>query len=138
MSKANLDNAIRNNILANIREMLEQKYDTPPLDTSASEVTIPVVDEEGNEKWAVIKVTIPRGARNGQGGFTEFDGYAAAEDWRLVVADREDKEKKRQEKRTRAEAEKERKRAARATVKTMKKEIEEILPSTVKENRPVE
>ena len=118
MSKASLENTIRNDILAIITETLASTYDTDVMPVSASELTIPVVDAEGNEKFALIKVSIPRGTRV-EGGYEPYDGYAAAEDWKLVIADREDKANKRKEKAERAEKEKERKRNARKIVKKL-------------------
>ena len=85
---------------------------------SASELTIPVLDSEGNEKFALIKVSIPRGSRI-DGGYEAYDGYAAAEEWKGVLADRADKGKARQEKKERAEKERKRKKAAKATVKEL-------------------
>ena len=38
----------------------------------------PCVDETGDEKWAVITVTIPTGADKGR---EPFDGYAESEDY---------------------------------------------------------
>lgn len=118
MSKASLENTIRNDILAVITETLASTYDTDVMAVSASELTIPVVDAEGNEKFALIKVSIPRGTRV-EGGYEPYDGYAAAEDWKFVIADREDKANKRKEKAERAEKEKERKRNARKVVKKL-------------------
>ena len=117
MSKASLETEIRNNVLKTIIDAVNPISDILPI--SASELALPVVDSEGNEKFAVIKVTIPRGERNGEGGYTPFDGYAAAEDWKLVLAERADKAAARKEKAERAEKEKERKRAAKATVKKL-------------------
>lgn len=114
MSKASLETAIRNDILTALIDFLGEHYETDVMPVSASELTIPVIDAEGNEKYALIKVSIPRGARNGNGGYDAYDGYAAAEDWKLVLADRADKAAARKEKAERAEKEKERKRAARS------------------------
>jgi len=119
MSKASLETEIRNNILNAIIGTLSDLYDTDVMPVSASELTIPVVDSEGNEKFALIKVSIPRGTRNGDGGYDAYDGYAAAEDWKLVLADRADKAAARKEKAERAEKEKERKRNARKIVKNL-------------------
>ena len=119
MSKASLETEIRNKILEAIIGCLSYQYDTDVMPVSASELTIPVVDSEGNEKFALIKVSIPRGSRNGDGGYDAYDGYAAAEDWKLVLADRADKVKARQEKAARAEKEKVRKREARKVVKKL-------------------
>lgn len=119
MSKASLETEIRNRILDAITKTLTEMYDTDVMPVSASELTIPVLDSEGNEKFALIKVSIPRGTRNGDGGYDAYDGYAAAEEWKGVLADRTDKEKARQEKREQAEKERERKRAAKAVVKEL-------------------
>ena len=122
MSKASLETEIRNDILTTITALLSYHYDADVLDVSASELTMPVVDAEGNEKFALIKVSIPRGSRNGEGGYEPYDGYAAHEDWELVKADKADKAKARQEKAERAAKEKERKRAAKATIRKLNTE----------------
>ena len=118
-SKAALETAIRNQILDFLVDNLSAHFDADILDVSASELVMPVVDAEGNEKFALIKVSIPRGTRNGDGGYTPYDGYAAHEDWELVKADKADKVKARQEKAERAEKEKARKAAAKKVVKDL-------------------
>ena len=118
-SKSSLETAIRNQILDFLVDNLSAHFDADVMDVSASELTMPVVDAEGNEKFALIKVSIPRGTRNGNGGYDAYDGYAAHEDWELVKADKADKIVKRTEKMERAEKEKERKRAARKVVKDL-------------------
>ena len=120
MSKASLETEIRNQVLQTIIDTVNPISDILPI--SASELALPIVDSEGNEKFAVIKVSIPRGERDGNGGYIPFDGYAAAEEWKLVLADRADKAAKRKEKAERAEKEKERKRAARQVIKKLNKE----------------
>ena len=118
-SKASLETAIRNQILNFLTTSLSDFFDADVMDVSASELTMPVVDAEGNEKFALIKVSIPRGTRNGDGGYTPYDGYAAHEDWELVKADKTDKVKARQEKAERAEKETARKAAAKKVVKDL-------------------
>ena len=118
-SKAALEPAIRNQILDFLVDNLSAHFDADVMDVSASELVMPVVDAEGNEKFALIKVSIPRGSRNGDGGYDAYDGYAAHEEWELVKADKADKEAKRKEKAERAEKEKERKREARKTIKKL-------------------
>lgn len=90
-SKAELETAIRNDILNAITEMLTAKLETDVLPVSASELAIPVLDEEGNEKFALVKVSIPRGTRNGS-GYDAYDGYAAADEYK---AEQEEKAAKR-------------------------------------------
>ena len=122
-SKAELENALRNEILEVCRAALSEHFDLDPVkqirNVSAGEITLPLCDAEGNEKFALIKVSIPRGSRDGNGGYNAYDGYEAHEEWELVKADKADKEAKRKEKAEREAAEKERKRAARKTVKKL-------------------
>ena len=80
MTKAQLETKLRNTYLDLVREMVADKMETDALTVSASEIAIPCLDEEGNEKFVLIKVSIPRGTRNGQGGYDPYDGYAVAED----------------------------------------------------------
>lgn len=118
MSKASLETAIRNQILNFLVDNMSAHFDADVLDVSASELAMPVVDAEGNEKWALIKVSIPRGTRV-DGGYQPYDGYAAHEEWELDKADKADKAAARKEKAERAEKEKERKRNARKVVKEL-------------------
>ena len=83
MTKAQLENKLRNTYLDLIREMVAKEIETDALTVSASELAIPCLDEEGNEKFVLIKVSIPRGTRNGEGGYDPYDGYAVAEDYAL-------------------------------------------------------
>ena len=119
MSKASLENELRTNVLTQISEHLDKVYNADVLSVSASELAIPMVDAEGNECYVLVKVSVPRGTRNGDGTYTPYDGYAAAEDWKLVLADRADKAKARQEKAERAEAARVRKRKAKQVVKKL-------------------
>ena len=119
MSKAALETAIRNDILTAMTAFLSEHFEADVMDVSASELVMPVVDAEGNEKFALIKVSIPRGTRNDDGGYDAYDGYAAHEEWELDKADKADKAAKRKEKAERAEKEKERKRAAKQTIKKL-------------------
>lgn len=117
MSKASLETEVRNQVLQTIIDAVNPISDILPI--SASELALPIVDSEGNEKFAVIKVSIPRGERDGNGGYIPFDGYAAAEDWKLVLAECADKAAKRKEKAERAEKERARKAEARKTIKKL-------------------
>lgn len=119
MSKASMETAIRNTMLENIMKMIDAEYATDALPVSASEIAVPVVDEEGNEKFALIKVSIPRGTRNGDGGYIPYDGYAAAEDYKFDLEDKADKARAREEKKERAAKEKERKANAKKVVKEL-------------------
>lgn len=94
-SKASLENALRTEIIGVIVNALSDHFDLDPTTqiemVSSGELTLPVVDAEGNEKYPKIKVSIPRGTRNGEGGYIPYDGHDAA------VAYREEQESKAQE-----------------------------------------
>lgn len=87
-SKATLEKELRDAILELLIDKLGEYYETDIMPVSASELTIPLLDSEGNEKFALIKVSIPRGTRNGEGGYIPYDGYEAYNDY---VADQEAK-----------------------------------------------
>ena len=80
-NKAQLENALRNEFLEALVSMVDQVFDTDALPTSASEIAIPRVDAEGNEKWILVKVSVPRGTRDGNGGYIPYDGYQAHEEY---------------------------------------------------------
>ena len=82
MTKAQLENKLRNECLELLHKTLDNEYGCDVLPVSASEIALPVTDAEGNEKWILIKVSIPRGTRNGN-GYDPYDGYAIAEDYRI-------------------------------------------------------
>lgn len=110
-SKASLENGLRKKFLNLITDTLNSaQWEMESLPVSASELAVPCLDEEGNEKWVLIKVSIPRGTRNGEGGYEPYDGYEAAE------AYKEEKESKAQERAV--------KKAMKAAEKNGKKEDE--------------
>ena len=78
-SKPTLENKLRTDFLTFVNDMVKEYYETDVLPVSASELAIPVLDAEGNEKFVLIKISIPRGTRNGMGGYDPYDGYAANE-----------------------------------------------------------
>lgn len=121
MNKATLESAIRNDILAIVRKAIETELNTDALTVSASEIALPVVDAEGNEKFAIVKVSIPRGTRNGN-GYDAYDGYAAAEDYKAEQEEKAAKKAASEAKKAQAIALKERK----AEQKKVKKAIQNL------------
>lgn len=81
-SKAELENRLRDAMKEHIHDLADKVYDVDALDVSASEIVIPTVDDEGNEKFILVKVSIPRGTRDGEGGYIPYNGYEAAEEYR--------------------------------------------------------
>ena len=119
MTNTALNTNLRNSILRDFMAFVAEKYETDTLSCSTSSFTFPVVDEEGNEKFAKVSISIPRGTRNGEGGYDAFDGYAVAEDFKL---EQEEKAAKRKA----SEAKKEAKRKADEAKREAKKVVKEL------------
>ena len=94
-NKATLENAMRQEIMEVIIDALSAHYDldkeTQIEYVGSGVITLPLVDAEGNEKYPTVKVAIPRGTRNGEGGYIPYDGHIAAQEYK------EEKESKAQE-----------------------------------------
>ena len=126
MTKAQLETAIRNMFLDFIREMVTEKLDTDALNVSASELAIPCLDEENNEKFVLIKVSIPRGTRNGNGGYDPYDGYAVAEDYALDCEEKAQKKADAEAKKQAKIARDEKKRAEKKALAEANKNLKEL------------
>lgn len=126
MTKAQLETAIRNDFLTAISTFISEDRETDVLPVSASELAIPCLDAEGNEKWVLIKVSIPRGTRNGEGGYDPYDGYYAAEMYQMEQKDKAiDKAKKEAIKQAKIAAD-EKKRAEKKALAEANKGLKEL------------
>lgn len=57
------------------------------LRTGSNEIALPVLDEDGNEKWLVLTFKVPTGSRDGDA----YDGYSMAEDYGMKQAEKKAK-----------------------------------------------
>jgi hypothetical protein len=57
------------------------------LRVGSNELALPVVDEDGNEKWLVLTFKVPTGSRDGDA----YDGYSMAEDYQMKQAEKKAK-----------------------------------------------
>ena len=64
------------------------------LRTGSNEIALPVLDEEGNEKWLVLTFKVPTGSRDGDA----YDGYSMAEDYAMKQVEKAEKAKVKAEK----------------------------------------
>lgn len=85
MTNTALNTALRNATLRDIIEFVSQKYNMDALSISSSAIVFPATDEEGNEKYVKISVSVPRGTRDGKGGYKAFDGEVAADDYKAEL-----------------------------------------------------
>ena len=88
MTQTALNTNLRNRILKDFIEFIAQKYNLDALSISSSALVFPCEDEEGNEKYAKVTVSIPRGTRDGNGGYEAFDGEAAADDYQAELKEK--------------------------------------------------
>ena len=73
------------------------------LRVGSNEIALPVVDEDGNEKWLVLTFKVPTGSRDGDA----YDGYAMAQDYEMKCEDKERKAKEKAEKAAKDKAKRE-------------------------------
>lgn len=121
MGKQELDNRIRIEVMDVILAALAEHYQTDVMPVNSSELTMPILDAENNEKFVNIHVSVPRGTRN-EGRYIPYDGYSAAEDYAFTVEMNNNKKKARDEENRRKKEAKERKRVAKKTVKKLNKD----------------
>ena len=126
MTKAQLETALRKTYLEMIKSMLSEQCEIDALSVSASEMAVPCLDAEGNEAWVLIKVSVPRGTRNGEGGYDPYDGYAVAEDYAIDLAEKAEKKKASEAKKQAKIAKDQAKRAEKAALAEANKGLKEL------------
>ena len=120
LTKSQLTSKKREDVLAMLTEYLADLGEDV-MREGGNSLVFPSTDDEGNELFVKIAVSIPRGDRSGEA----YDGYAAAEDYKIhleeVAANKAQREKenaakaaKAKERREAAQAKKEAEAAKRA------------------------
>ena len=126
MTKAQLETALRKTYLEMIKTMLSEQCEIDALPVGASEMAVPCLDAEGGEAWVLIKVSVPRGTRNGSGGYDPYDGYAVAEDYALDLQEKADKKAAAEAKKQAKIAKDEQKRAEKKALAEANKNLKEL------------
>ena len=93
-----LNDEIKARFLEGVTEHLTQVGEEV-LRTGSNEIALPVLDEDGNEKWLVVTFKVPTGSRDGDA----YDGYSMAEDYKMRC---EEKVAKAEAKKAKAEKDK--------------------------------
>lgn len=75
-----LDNELRAVYIEKVAELFKADGEEV-LRTGSSEVAFPVVDSDGNEKFVVVSVKVPKGER--KDGYVPYDGYSVAEEYEI-------------------------------------------------------
>lgn len=87
-SRKALREMVKSQYMEMLVKMLSEQEDVGI--TGSNEFNFPVVDNEGNEDFVVVKVTIPTGSRDGE----PYDGYGARNDWDIHLKEKAEKEAK--------------------------------------------
>lgn len=82
MGKEASKTKVRDKVLEKVAKYLEEEYDTYVRPVGSGEYTMLIPDEEGNKIFANVKISIPRGKRNGEGGYYAYDGYKVANEYK--------------------------------------------------------
>lgn len=89
LTRKQLDEAIKLRFLEGVSEHLENCGEEV-LRVKSNEIALPVVDDEGEERWLVLTFKVPTGERNtGEA----YDGYSMAEDYQMKLAEKAEKAK---------------------------------------------
>lgn len=114
-----LDNELRAMYTEKVVELFTAQ-DEDVLRTGSSEIAFPVVDSEGNEKFVVISIKVPKGER--KDGYVPYDGYSVAEEYAINQREKADKKAKADEAKRKKIAQDEAFRKKQAELKAKKAE----------------
>lgn len=78
LTRKQLDEEIKLRFLEGVSEHLENCGEEV-LRVKSNEIALPVVDDEGEERWLVLTFKVPTGERHGD----PYDGYSMAEDYKM-------------------------------------------------------
>lgn len=126
IKRTEVEKEIRERIMNIIAPVLEQELGADILAVKTNEFSIPLLDKYGNEIFANIKISVPRGVRAGH-GFVPYDGYAAAEDYTLELQEKQAKKDASAKKKEAEAAKRAHAKELKATVRTMKKDVKELV-----------
>ena len=114
-----LDNELRAMYTEKVIELFTAQ-DEDVLRTGSSEIAFPVVDSEGNEKFVVVSIKVPKGER--KDGYVPYDGYSVAEEYAINQREKADKKAKADEAKRKKIAQDEAFRKKQAELKAKKAE----------------
>lgn len=114
-----LDNELRAMYTEKVIELFTAQEEDV-LRTGSSEIAFPVVDSEGNEKFVVISIKVPKGER--KDGYVPYDGYSVAEEYAINQREKADKKAKADEAKRKKIAQDEAFRKKQAELKAKKAE----------------
>lgn len=110
LTRKQLDEEIKVRFLEGVSEHLENAGEEV-LRVGSNEIALPVVDNNGEERWLVVTFKVPTGSREGDA----YDGYSMKEDYEMKLAE---KAAKAEAKAAKAEKDKAKREAKKAEAET--------------------
>ena len=108
---------LRNKYITDLTNVLEQHFDADSIITGSGELTYPITDEEGNEYYLKLCFSIPRGPRDGEGGYKPYNPYDEADAYAAELQEKQEKKEAAKRKKEREAEEKQRKREEKKKAK---------------------
>lgn len=93
-SRKQLQEELRTKYIEIFTEIFENREEEV-LRVASNKIAFPVLDSEGGEEFIEITVKVPTGSNKGA---DPYDGYALAEEYRMKLAQKEEKKKENEEK----------------------------------------
>lgn len=118
--------AIRNQFLDFIMKAISDGMEIDGRKVKANEVTFPCMDSDNNEAWVNITIKVPRGTRNGKGGYDPYDGDFEADEYEKDCAEKAEKKRLSEEKKQAKIAADEKKRAEKKALKEANEGLKEL------------
>lgn len=101
---------IRDEFVEQVRLSLEKRFDTFCLVAGSGILALPGVDNDGNEFYYKVQISVPRGKRDGNGGYIPWDAEKDADNYKFEQEQAALKKQQAEEKKKREAEEKARKR----------------------------
>jgi len=112
LTRKQLDEEIKVHYLEGVSKYLEGVGEEV-LRAGSNELTLPVVDSTGEERWLVVTFKVPTGSRDGE----PYDGYSMAEDYQMKLQEKAAKQAEKEAKAAKDKAKREAKAKAEAEAK---------------------
>ena len=101
---------VRDNFIEEVRKAFEEHFDSFCWVVGSGVLALPGIDSEGNEFYYKVQISVPRGKRDGKGGYIPWDAEADKQQYEFELEQAALAKKQAEEKKKREEEEKARKR----------------------------
>ena len=81
---------IRDEFIERVKQAFEEQFDAFCLITGSGVLALPGVDADGNEFYYKIQISVPRGSRDGKGGYIPWDAEFDAKEYQRTDKEQTD------------------------------------------------